>query len=66
MVFVRARFRGDVHLSGFAAELRGINAGLHLEFLQSLHRRQKYVGIEVDVGVGDAIQGVVCPSGASA
>src|SRR5205807_4472545 len=58
VVFVRARLRGDVHLSGFAAELRGINAGLNLEFLESLHRRQKDVGIEVDVGVGDAIQRV--------
>ena len=42
-----------------APELGGVNSGLHLEFLQGVDGRQERIGVEVDVGVGDAVEGVV-------
>ena len=53
---VAATFRGHVNLSGTATELSGVNAGLHLEFLQRFGGREDYVGVEVGVGIFDAIE----------
>ena len=50
----------------FPAELRRVNPGLDLEFLESVDRRLQDVGVEIDVGVGDAVQGVVLPRRAPA
>ncbi len=38
------------------AELGGIDAGLHLEFLQRVDGRQHDVGVEIGVGVVDAVE----------
>ena len=56
---VRPRLGHDVHLAGGASELRGVDAGLHLELFQRVDRRQEDVGIEIDVGVVDAVERVV-------
>ena len=56
---IRARLGDDVHLAGGAAELRRIDAGLHLEFLERVDRRQEDVGVEIDVGVVHAVERVV-------
>ena len=56
---VRARLGHDVHLARGPSELRRVDAGLHLEFFQRVDRRQEDVGVEVDVGVVDAIERVV-------
>ena len=56
---VGAGFGDHVHLARRTAELGGIHAGLHLEFLERVHRRQEDVGVEVDVGVVHAVEGVV-------
>ena len=56
---VRARLGDDVHLAGGAAELGRIDAGLHLEFLERVNRRQEDVGVEIDVGVVHAVERVV-------
>jgi hypothetical protein len=65
MVSVSSRFGGDVDLPGLPAELGGVHSGLDLEFLNSFHRRQKDISVEVDVGVSDAIKSVIGPGGAS-
>jgi hypothetical protein len=49
-------FGGDVDLSGFPSEVRGVDAGLNLEFLQSFDGRQKDVRVEIDVSVCDAVE----------
>ena len=56
---VRARLGDDVHLSRGASELGRVDAGLHLEFFQRVHRWEEDVGVEVDVGVVDAVERVV-------
>ena len=55
---VRARFRDHVHLARPTAEFGGIHAGLHLEFLERVDRRQEDIGVEVDVGVVHAVERV--------
>src|SRR5437763_1297388 len=40
-------------------ELGGIDAGLHLELLQRVDGGEKRISVEVDVGIGDAIQSVI-------
>ena len=61
VVFIGAGFGGNVDLPGCPAELRGIDPGLDLELLQGIDRRLQNVGVEIDVGVGDAVQRVVLP-----
>ena len=56
---VRARLRDHVHLARLAPEFGGVDAGLHLEFFERVDRRQEDVGVEVDVGVVDAVERVV-------
>ena len=56
---VRARLGDHVHLTRGAAELGRVDARLHLEFFQRVHRREKDVGVEVDVGVVHAVERVV-------
>ena len=56
---IRARLGDDVHLAGGASELGRVDAGLHLEFFERVNRRQEDVGVEVDVGVVDAVERVV-------
>src|SRR5262245_41263592 len=56
---IRAGFGDDVHLAGGAAELRRIDAGLYFEFLERVDGRQEDVGVEIDVGVVDAVERVV-------
>ena len=56
---IRTRLGDDVHLAGGAAELRRIDAGLHFEFFERVDRRQEDVGVEIDVGVVDAVERVV-------
>ena len=55
---VGARFRDHVHLARLAAEFRGVDAGLDLELLERVDRGEKDVGVEVDVGVVDAVERV--------
>src|SRR5580700_9732866 len=61
MVLISPADRGDIDLGGLASKLGGIDAGLHLKFLQGVDRRQEGVAAVVDVGVGDAIQSKVIP-----
>ncbi|MCA2968151.1 MAG: hypothetical protein INH43_06520 [Acidobacteriaceae bacterium] len=66
VVLVGAAFGGDVNLAGTAAEFGGVDTGLDLELLEGFDGGEDDVEIEVDVGVGDAIEGVVTPGGAGA
>ena len=59
MVFIGARLRRGVHLTGGSTELRGIDSALHLKLLQGIDRGQYDIRVEVHVCVVDAIQGVV-------
>ena len=52
---IRTRLGHDVHLSCRPPELRRVDAGLHLEFLERVDRGQEDVGVEVDVRVVDTI-----------
>ena len=56
MILVAAGLGGHVDLRGVVAELGGIDAGLHLEFLQRVDGRQHDVGIEIGVGIVDAVE----------
>ena len=56
---VRARLGDDVHLTGGTSELGRVDAGLDLEFLERIDRRQEDIGVEIDVGVVHAVQRVV-------
>ena len=56
---IRTRLGDDVHLAGGAAELGRVDAGLHFEFLERVDRRREDVGVEIDVGVVDAVERVV-------
>ena len=56
---VRARFRDHVHLARPTPEFGGVDAGLHLELFERVDRRQEDIGVEVDVGVVDAVERVV-------
>jgi hypothetical protein len=56
---VRARFGDDVDLTRATSEFGRVNAGLDLELLQRIDRWQEDIGVEVDVGVVDAVQRVV-------
>ena len=64
MVFIRAGLSGDVDLSGGAAELGGVNTGLDLKLLKRIDGWLENVGVEINVGVGDAVKSEVFPSGA--
>src|SRR5262249_54079914 len=44
------------NLRGVAAELGWVDAGLDLEFLKSINGGQDHVGVEVGIGVLDAIE----------
>ena len=59
MVLVGPADGGDVDLRGFASELGGIDARLHLEFVQRVDGRQERVAAVIDVRIGDAVQRVV-------
>ena len=56
---VRPRLGDHVHLARLAPEFGGVDAGLHFEFFERVHRRQKDIRVEVDVGVVHAVQRVV-------
>src|SRR5262249_31365193 len=66
MKTIGAGLRGDVDLGSFAAELGGVNAALHLEFLNGVERGKLDVKVEIRVGVGYAVEGVVIPGAAHA
>ena len=66
VILVRAGLGQHVDLGGLAAELGRIDAGLHLEFLQRVDRRHDHEGVEIRVGVLDAIERVVVEVGALA
>ena len=61
VILVGAGLGRDVDLPGGASELGRVDAGLHLELLERIHRRQHDVQIEIDIGVRDAVQRVVAP-----
>ena len=56
MILVAAGLGEHVDLGGVAPELGRVNAGLHLELLQRVDRGQDHVGVEVGVGILDAVQ----------
>ena len=56
VIVVGARLGGDVDLCRLAAELGRIDAGLNLELLQRVDGRLDDVGVEVRVGVVDAVE----------
>ena len=56
MELIGAAPGGDVDLPCGAAELRRINAALHLELLQRIHGREHYIRVEIDVSVLGAIK----------
>ena len=64
VILVGAGLGEHVDLRGLAAELRRIDAGLHLEFLQRVDRRHHHEGIEIRVGVLHAVERVVIEIGA--
>src|SRR5207253_8957084 len=49
VVSIRSAPSRDVDLGGFTPEFGGIDAGLHLEFLQSVDGGEECVGVKVDV-----------------
>src|SRR5262249_28114377 len=53
---VAAGFGQHVDLRRFVAEFCGIDAGLHLEFLQSIDRGQDDIRVEIGIGVDHAIE----------
>ena len=57
--FVPARLGEHVDLRRLPAELRRVNAGLHLELLQCIDGRHDYKRVEVGVRVLHAVQRVV-------
>src|SRR5712691_8399263 len=61
MVVIGAGFSGDVDLARLAAELGWVDAALHLELLERVDRGELDVQVEIDVGVGNAVQSVVIP-----
>ena len=56
---VAARLGDDVHLRALVTELGRVDAGLDLELLDRIDRRQGDVVVEVRVGVTDAVERVV-------
>jgi hypothetical protein len=66
VIVVGAAARGNVDLPGGAAELGRVDSGLHLEFLERLHRGQHDEQVEVDVRIRDAVERVVAPGRAGA
>ena len=61
MIRVGARLGGHTDLPELAAQFGGVHAGLDLELLQGINRRQENVRIEVDVGVVRAVEREVVP-----
>ena len=66
MEIVAAGLGGDVDLGGFPAELGGIDAALDLEFLNGVDGGKLDLQVEIGVGVGYAVKGVVIPRAAHA
>ncbi len=56
MIGIRPGFGGDVDLARGPAEFRRIHAGLNLEFLQRVDRREKHVAVEVAIRIFDAVE----------
>src|SRR5262245_37730584 len=59
MISVAAGFCKHVDLRALMSELRGVNTGLNVELLNGVNRGQDDIGIEIWVGVVDAVEGVV-------
>ena len=53
---VAAGLGKDVDLRRPMAELGGIDAGLHLEFLQGIDRGKDDIGVEIGIGVVDSVE----------
>ena len=56
MISVAAGFGEHVDLRRFMAEFRGVDAGLHLEFLNGVDGGKHDVGVEIRVRVDDAVE----------
>src|SRR5215470_5692606 len=59
MIGVAARLGEHVDLRALMPELRGVNTDLNFELLNSVNGRKDDIGIEIRVGVIDAVQSVV-------
>src|SRR5438093_13770210 len=59
MVGVAARLGEHVDLRALMSELRGVNTGLNFELLNRVNRGKDDIGIEIRIGVVDAVQRVV-------
>src|SRR2546425_2623248 len=59
MICVAAGLGEHVDLRALMPELRGVNTGLNFELLNGVNRGKHDIGIEIWVGVIDAVEGVV-------
>src|SRR6185437_13042637 len=59
VIGICARLGQDVDLCAFVSILRRIDADLDFKLLNRINRRKRDVGVEVRVGVIDAVEGVV-------
>src|SRR5205823_8235432 len=59
MIGVAAGLGEHVDLRALMPELRGVNTDLNFELLNSVNGRKDDIGIEIRVGVIDAVEGVV-------
>ena len=59
MILVRSALGGDVDLRHLAPELGGVDAGLHLEFLEAVDRGQEGIRIKVDILIDDPVERVL-------
>ena len=56
VIDIAATLRRDVDLRRAAAKFGRVHTALHLKLLQRFHGRENYVGVEVRVGVLNAVQ----------
>src|SRR5437870_13878649 len=59
MVCIAAGLGEHVDLGALMPELRGINTELNFELLNGVNGRKDDIGVEIRVGVIDAVEGVV-------
>src|SRR6058998_4353882 len=59
MIDVAPGFGEHVDLRALMSELRGVNTGLNFELLYGVNRGKDDIGIEIRIGVIDAVQRVV-------
>src|SRR5262249_61392584 len=59
MISVAAGLGEHIDLSALMSELSGVNTNLNFELLNRINRRKNDIGIEIRVGVIDAVERVV-------